>query len=215
MLSVDALLFDLDGTLIDSQRDIANAVHELQRRYDREPSPDAEVARFIGDGVAALVERAIGERPAPELAEAVAFFKAHYRAHALDHTYVYPGVYDTLAALSDKKLAVVTNKPVRISRHILTRLGLIRFFPVVIGGDSVQKKKPHPEGLLAALEQLGMRRPERALMVGDSAQDVLAARAAGMRSCGIESNIGDPALMRRARPDITVPSMPDLMRVIQ
>jgi phosphoglycolate phosphatase len=214
MRSVDAILFDLDGTLIDSKRDLANSVHFLQRRYHRKPSSDEQISQFIGDGVVKLVERAIGQRPAGQIRRAVALFKKHYRRHALDHTSVYPGVIDTLEHFRRRKLAVVTNKPVRVSRRILRGLNLMRYFQVVLGGDSVERKKPHPEGPLLALEQLGVS-PRRAVMVGDGFQDVMAGRAARMRTIGIRSNIGDWKLLRRSRPTLTVKSVNELVRIIR
>ncbi len=214
MRDVDAILFDLDGTLIDSKRDLANSVHFLQKQYGRPPSPDEEIARFVGDGVSKLVERAIGTRPARQLRSAVVQFKKHYRRHALDHTYVYPGVLETLEHFRGRKMAVVTNKPVRVSRRILRGLNLLRYFPVVLGGDSLPKKKPHPEPLREALRRLGLRSARRAVMVGDGYQDVLAGRAAGMRTVGIPSNIGNRRELRLARPTVTIRSIKGLMRLI-
>src|SRR5258708_26395621 len=151
MLSVDAILFALDGTLIDSKKDLADSVHHIQKKYGRPPSPEDEIARFIGDGVDKLVERAIGRRGPRELEEAVNLFKAHYRAHALDTTSVYVGVREALEHFKSKKMAVVTNKPVRISKRILQGLGLAPYLPVVLGGDSLSRKKPHPQRVFPPL----------------------------------------------------------------
>lgn len=214
MITVDAILFDLDGTLIDSQKDIAASVHFLQEKYGHPPSSQAEVARFIGDGVGKLVERAIGVSDPAELAKAVELFKDHYRVHALDTTYVYDGVHETLEHFRGKKMGVLTNKPVRISKRILEGLGLGEFFPVVLGGDSTARKKPHPDGVHLALQQLAVENVANVLMVGDSAQDVMAGKAAGTRTCGIASNIGDPAALESAKPDFTVRSLRELMRII-
>jgi phosphoglycolate phosphatase len=214
VLSVDALLFDLDGTLIDSKQDLALSIHHLQNDFHRPLSSESEIAALIGNGVVKLVERAIGALPAAELEQAVEAFKGYYRQHALDHTLAYPGIPDMLAHFKSKKMAVVTNKPTRISKYILEQLGLARYFPVILGGDSVTRKKPDPEGPLQAMEQLGVRTPQRVVMVGDSMQDVLAGRAAGVWTCGIISNIGDPELLKRAKPDFTVCSPQELTRII-
>src|SRR5438045_3641689 len=129
MLSVSAILFDLDGTLIDSKNDLTYSVHYLQKTYGRHPSPDPDIARFIGDGVVKLVERAIGPTDAAELEKAVELFKSHYRRHALDNTRPYPAVRSALEWFQGKKMAVVTNKPVRVSQRILDGLELARYFP--------------------------------------------------------------------------------------
>jgi phosphoglycolate phosphatase len=220
VIRLSTLLFDLDGTLIDSKQDLARSIHYLQRSYHRPLSSEEEIARFIGDGVQKLVERAIGsslpsgrKRPKKQLALAVDQFKSYYRAHALDHTRAYAGVLQTLAHFRRKKMAVVTNKPTRVSKHILVSLGLAQFFPVILGGDSVIRKKPNPEPVLSALNHLGVRPGRDVLMVGDGFQDVLAGRAAGVRTCGIFSNIGDPEKLKKTQPDFTVRSLPDLMRI--
>jgi phosphoglycolate phosphatase len=213
-LTVEAILFDLDGTLIDSKKDLALSIHQLQKTYGCPPSSDAEIARFIGDGVVKLVERAIGPREPAELERAVELFKAHYRLHALDHTTAYPAVAETLAHFEKKKLAVVTNKPVRISIRILEGLGLGGFFPVVVGGDSASRKKPHPEPILQAIRLLGSPNPRKVLIVGDGFQDVVAGRAAGILTCGIPSRIGDRALLAKSEPDFTARSIQELTRII-
>lgn len=214
MLAVDVIVFDLDGTLVDSREDIAQSVHALQKHYGVPPSSLDVIAGFIGDGVGKLVERSIGQRPPEVLAEAVEIFKTHYREHALDHTYAYDGVRETLEHFRAKKMAVVTNKPARISERILRGLKLFEFVPVVVGGDSTAFKKPHPDGLYLALEKLGMPKTKRAMMVGDSAQDVLAGRAAGFHTCAIQSNIGNARLLEQSLPDYTISSLLDLTRII-
>src|SRR5882672_7157847 len=113
MISVEALIFDLDGTLIDSKRDIAESVHFIQRKYGRSPSPEADIASFIGNGVVNLLRRALAPGIPSSLEESVRLFKQHYRAHCLEHTTIYPGVIETLQHFRDKKKAVITNKPVR------------------------------------------------------------------------------------------------------
>lgn len=200
-MNVRALLFDLDGTLVDSRIDLANAVRHMQAQYNVPLSSDAEVASFIGDGIGMLTARALPTLPNTEHATAVEHLKDFYRIHCLENTTIYPGVRETLAKLVEFKMAIVTNKPERISRRILMGLGLDSYFPVVIGGDTLKEKKPHPAPLMAALEQLGKIKPEEALMIGDSSVDVGAARAAGVRVVGILSNIGNQSMLRTSNPD--------------
>src|ERR1700687_167661 len=173
MISVDALLFDLDGTLIDSRRDLAISVQHLQKHFRAPRSSEKDVAAFVGDGVVKLVQRALPTLPPSELDQAIVAFKKFYREHCLEHTRVYPGVRETLEHFRRKKMAVVTNKPVRISGYMLEELGLSRYFAVLVGGDSLPKKKPHPQPILNALKTIGIHNAKRAVVVGDSANDVL------------------------------------------
>jgi phosphoglycolate phosphatase len=200
-MTLRVILFDLDGTLVDSRRDLANSVRRMQARYHAPLSSDEMVATFIGDGVNLLVTRALPGLAGEELARAVEHLKDYYREHCLEHTAMYPGVLDALQELKEFKMAIVTNKPERISCRILEGLGLLDYFPVVIGGDTLKEKKPHPAPLLKALEQLGDFSSSEAVMVGDSSVDVQAARAAKMKVVGVLSNIGDQSALRTSTPD--------------
>jgi phosphoglycolate phosphatase len=213
MISIDALVFDLDGTLVDSRRDLAFCVQSLQKRFGVRPNSAEDVAAFVGDGVVKLVQRALPDLPRSELDQTVADFKKFYREHCLDHTRPYPGVRETLQHFRLKKMAVVTNKPVRVSGYMLEELGLSPFFAVLIGGDSLPNKKPHPEPIRNALKTMGIIHVKRAVVVGDGPNDMLAAKAAGASSCGIKSNIGDPQKLVNSKPDYLISHMKELMRI--
>lgn len=197
---IKLIVFDLDGTLIDSRRDLANAVNAMLREMKRPALPENVIAEYVGDGAGMLVRRALGD-PDDEVlvAEGLEQFLICYRAHMLDHTYVYDGVFATLDALrmplhpstqgpragdpavpdgSERKFAVLTNKPVRPSREICDALGLSKYFFEIYGGNSFGTKKPDPEGLNALMREADAR-PEETLMIGDSVVDVLTARNAG------------------------------------
>lgn len=213
-ISVDAILFDLDGTLIDSKKDLFLSVRYLQDKYAKRRSTEAEVATFIGDGVVKLVQRALPGVEGNLRREAVKTFKRYYRQHCLDHTRLYPGVRQMLAHFRHKKLAVVTNKPVRVSRRILRGLGILSAFRVVLGGDSLRTKKPHPAPIRFALTRMRVSQPQNALMVGDGKNDILAGRAAGTWTCGIRSNIGSRAKLLAAQPHFRILNTRQLMRFI-
>ncbi len=215
MISIDALLFDLDGTLIDSKRDLALSVRFLQKQYGAPPSSDDRVASFVGDGVIKLVQRSLPNLPEAELNQALINFKHIYRERCLDHTRPYPGVKEMLKHFRHKKLAVVTNKPVRISGFILDHLKLSDYFEILIGGDSLPNKKPHPEPILNALKKMRLIDPKCAVMVGDGPNDIVAGRAAGTRTCGIQSNIGDPKKLSKSKPDFIVRHMKELTRIFK
>ncbi len=184
------LVFDLDGTLIDSRQDLANAVNVMLSTLGRATLPEAIIAGYIGDGAGMLVRRALGDPADEQLVEqALALFLDSYRRHKLDHTYVYDGVFPALEALRsgdramDRAMAVLTNKPVIPSREICDALRLAPYFRQIYGGNSFATKKPDPAGLRQLMQEAGAE-PEETLMVGDSDVDVLTARAAGAWSIG-------------------------------
>jgi len=212
------LVFDLDGTLIDSARDLCNSVNAALQHMDRPPLPDQIIAGFVGNGAPMLVRRTLAvEHNIPaeqvderELAIAYAFFLDHYREHKLDFTYAYNGALESLAALcmtpagAARKLAVLTNKPVRPARAICEGLGMGTYFMRIYGGDSFPLKKPDPMGLQALMTEANAR-PEETLMIGDSKVDVLTARNAGAWSLGCQFGFGPQNLME-VPPDIVVDS---------
>ena len=205
------LVFDLDGTLIDSARDLANSVNAALDHMGRPPLTDELIASFVGNGAAMLVRQALAaeEKISPnevhdeEIATAYAYFLAHYREHLLDNTFAYPGVADALKKLSGRfEIAVLTNKPVRPARRICEGLLLGEYFRVIYGGDSFPLKKPDPLGLNTIIAEAGVR-PDETMMIGDSKVDVLTGRNAGAWSIGCQFGFG-PQNLHEEAPDILV-----------
>jgi len=185
--SVSAALIDLDGTLLDTAPDLAAAANRMLAALGRPPRPVAEVAGYVGKGIRRLVERCLtGEldkRADPALLErALEHFALAYDEESGRHCRIYPGVMEGLSELSSRGLllACVTNKAERFTLPLLERAGLSRLFQVVVSGDMVTRGKPDPACYLLACERLGVA-PRAALVIGDSENDVLAARAAGIR----------------------------------
>jgi phosphoglycolate phosphatase len=208
-----ALLFDLDGTLVDSKRDLVQSVNATLRGMGRAELPEDVVASYVGSGAPALISRALGgTASAAEQQSALNFFLAHYDQHKLDFTREYPGVRETLEKLRGAPMAVLTNKPVNISGQILKGLGLAGFFQAVYGGDSFATKKPDPLGANTILSELGIAAAEAA-MVGDSEVDVQTARNAGMISAIV--NFGFGVHDREMHPpDIYLDRMEELVPLI-
>jgi phosphoglycolate phosphatase len=214
METLRLLVFDLDGTLIDSRTDLANSVNAMLAHFGRPPQPEAVIATYIGDGAGMLVRRALGD-PVDEafLNEALGRFLDYYREHKLDHTYVYAGVRESLEALrilpdgSARKMAVLSNKPVGPSRAICEALGLGPFFFRVYGGNSFPTKKPDPEGLNTIIREAGVT-PAETLMIGDSDVDVLTARNAGAWVIGCRFGLA-PHTLEFAEADALVDSPSD------
>jgi len=212
------LVFDLDGTLIDSRQDLCNSVNATLRNFGLPALDDATIAGFIGDGAAMLIrralaapaERAAGVDPTDEafFQQAFTYFLTWYRAHKLDNTYIYPSVLESLQALrtlpdgTPRPMAVLTNKPVGPARAICDALGLADFCFQVYGGDSFPSKKPDPEGLLSLIAQAGVT-PSQTTLIGDSDVDVRTARNAGTAILGCTFGLA-PESLEEAQPDVLV-----------
>ena len=176
----DALVFDLDGTLVDSRRDLAAAVNRTREDYGLDPLPVDRVVALVGYGAEHLIRRATDDLGAERVPEALRRFFRHYRDHLLDTTRPYPGVEEMLETLGSRHpLAVLTNKPESFSREILAGLELGRCFDHLLGGDSLSTRKPDPEGLLELARRLGVE-PARVVLVGDSRVDADTAHTAGV-----------------------------------
>lgn len=197
---MDLVIFDLDGTLIDSKLDLAQAVNATRSHFKLPPLDHESVSSYVGNGAPVLIRRALGQEFSEEqIRKALEFFLEFYREHMLDHTTLYPGVRECLDRLREEgvHLAVLTNKPVRFSQAILDGLGVAGHFFRVYGGNSFEKKKPDPVGVETLLAESGVAR-ERAVLVGDSGVDVRTARNAGILACGVtygfqpESLVEDP-----------------------
>jgi phosphoglycolate phosphatase len=211
------LVFDLDGTLIDSRLDLIHSVNATLRHIGR-PELDGDIiASYVGDGAPALVRRALGDTDNDDgtlLRSALEYFLGYYRLHKLDHTTVYDGIAETLATLSastnglPRRMAVLSNKPVNPSRDIVRALGLADFFIGVYGGNSFTTKKPDPLGVRAILEETGVAADE-ALMIGDSSIDVLTGRNAGLWTCGVLYGFA-PQTLEEVLPDVLVESPREL-----
>ena len=194
------IIFDLDGTLIDSQGDLADAVNELRRRYRLSRLPERKVGVHVGQGVAHLLDRTIPERSREAHPDYLREYVRIYRRRCLNRTRLLPGVRRTLARITGPRLAVISNKPGDLSRRILRHLGVARRFRVVLGGDEVRKRKPHPEPVRAVIRRLRIR-PRETLVVGDSRFDMEAGRRAGCRLCGCTFGFGNRKELMKWKPD--------------
>ena len=217
--SIKLVIFDLDGTLIDSRLDLVHSVNAALRHIGRNELPDDVIASYVGDGAPILIQRALGGEIVDEalVRKGLEFFLSYYRAHKLDHTTVYAGIEQALKIIQDgtngmpRKMAVLSNKPVVPSRAIVEALGLGGFFTQVYGGNSFATKKPDPEGARKLLEESGVR-PEDAAIVGDSHTDVETGRNAGLWTVGVTYGFA-PQTLADSSPDVVVDHPEELATV--
>jgi phosphoglycolate phosphatase len=215
---IKLLIFDLDGTLIDSRIDLIHSVNAMLRHFKRPDLPGEVVASYVGDGAPMLIRRALGD-PKDEafLKEALEYFLAYYRVHKLDNTHLYPGIAESLGAIRNshgagRKMAVLSNKPVHPSRAIVEALGLGKFFVHVYGGNSFPTKKPDPQGAQTLLRDAGAA-PAETLMIGDSSIDVITGRNAGLWTCGVTYGFA-PHTLCEAPPDVMLDAPEELAELL-
>ena len=210
------IIFDLDGTLIDSSRDLAISMNATRARFNLPPLDQHVINSYVGNGAAVLVRRAMGSGVTDEtVAEALAYFLKYYRAHSLEHTQLYSGIREAVDELAARGhlLAVLTNKPRRISFDILAGLGIGQRFLCVYGGDSLNSKKPEPDGIWRIVEEAGASLSQT-LMIGDSKVDIETARNAGVRSCGVAWGF-QPETFKEKRPDFLIDQPAALVPLIE
>lgn len=209
---VKALVFDLDGTLIDSKLDLVLSMNATLVHLGRKPLDHEQIASYVGGGVLLLIKRALGEGATEEeIEKGIVFFLDYYRAHMLDNTVPYPGVRECLDALRGHALAVLTNKPVKFSQAIIAGLNMMSYFQFVYGGNSFEKKKPDPIGLHTLLRDFAIA-PRELMMVGDSEVDIQTARNAGTLSCGVTYGLG--RMDAQCPPDLLLDNLADLPRCV-
>lgn len=219
-MSVELVIFDLDGTLIDSSPDIASSVNHALQPFGVPPLTVEETRELVGEGVTRLIDKVIERRrenlpsgaAEPDRMLLLRRFLDHYAAHLTDHTTVYPGVGETLERLAGHRKAVISNKREDLSVAVLRELGLLRHFELVLGSDTTPERKPSPVPIRFVLARTGVRR-EAAIIVGDSNYDIEAGRAAGVRTVGVTYGYRSVDFLRGA--DFIITAMPELVDVLK
>jgi phosphoglycolate phosphatase len=214
-MNAELVIFDLDGTLIDSKRDLVNSVNATRVHAGLTKLADDVVASYVGNGAPVLIRRAFPDVSDVEHARLLRYFLDYYRDHMLDATTLYPGVREALDRLhaAEVAMAVLTNKPVRFSVGLLEGLGIDTHFFRIYGGNSFEEKKPNPIGIRMLMEESGAPR-ERTLMVGDSAVDVLTARNARVPACGVRWGF-QPESFATTPPDYLIDDMGEILDLIK
>jgi phosphoglycolate phosphatase len=211
----DAVCFDLDGTLIDSVKDIAAAANCVRRSHNLSDLSIQTISTFVGDGVRTLLEKSLGRSEKEILDKGVEIWWEHYRAHCLDQTVLYPGIFKMLLELrnADVQLGVVTNKPHAASEIILSGLEIRDWFGVVVGADSTPQRKPEPDPLILASKTLGIT-SKRTLMVGDGPHDIICAQRAGSPSCAVLWGLNSEQVIQKNNPSYIFSQPEEISRLI-
>jgi len=209
MFQTDLLIFDLDGTLADTKKDIGRSVNLTLREVGLPEKPEILIYSFVGSGIRRLIQQAVGEEEGKRFTTAMAVFRKHYLAHLLDTTTFYPGMDGVLDHFKSKKKAVVTNKAQLYTDKLMAGLKAAGRFDLILGGDNGYPLKPDPKMIVTVLEKLSAD-PKRSVMIGDGMHDIKAARAAGVPVCAVGYGLGDPEELRRAGPDFFCESVEDL-----
>ena len=208
----EAILFDLDGTLIDSVTDLANSVNYTLAKLELPLHSTEEIRSFVGDGVQKLIKRSLGQSHQENFADGFAIFMEHYGLHCIDNTLLYPGVAETLPRLASQyTLGVLTNKSLKFTKKILQYLEIGAYFTEVLGGDSLPVKKPDPAGIFLMADRWNIDPVKELIMVGDHATDIEVGQRAGCKTVFIAGTIGKK---RGLTPDFIIESMPELPELL-
>ncbi len=214
MKQIDLIVYDFDGTLVDTKRDIADSVNLVLRELGLPEKPHDTIFKFVGRGVDKLMSQALNGTGKGDIPGAVALFRKHYDLRLLDHSDFFPHGRETLEFFSRKKQAILSNKPRQFILRILSGLNCDCAFESILGGDSLENKKPDPEGLLLLMRQCGVS-PERVLMVGDSPIDVETGKRAGVATCAATHGMSSRADLESAQPDWTISSLEELRHLFE
>jgi len=215
----ELLIFDLDGTLINSVPDLATSINFMLNKLNRKTFSEDEIHKWVGNGATALVKRALsGSREIQNIDktffnEAFEIFMTYYQNNVCEKTILYPNVKETLQKLQNKKLAIVTNKPYKFIKPILKKLD-INMFDLYIGADSLDEKKPSPKPLLYVCDKFNIH-PRNTIMIGDSKNDIISAKNANIESVGVTWGYNYGESIEKYNPDYIIDDMQKLLEIIK
>ncbi|MBW2599746.1 MAG: HAD-IA family hydrolase [Deltaproteobacteria bacterium] len=214
MKKIEMMVFDFDGTLVYSGDDLANSVNHTLKKLGMPVLDRKTIIGFVGDGVARLIKRSLGDERHDMFDEAMEIFKAHYAEHLLDTTVLYPGVRDILEHFKDRKKLIVTNKLYSYTLKIAEELGIDGYFEAIIGADSVPRRKPDSGLLIPLLKEYGVGK-RNTVVIGDGVNDILLAKNTGTLSCALLNGLGDRDRLLSLGPDYRCEDISELKKLFQ
>ena len=209
MKKISLIVYDFDGTLVNTLADIADSVNLALDEMNLNTLNRETIRGNIGNGVVNLMTRSLINSGCDDIETAVSLFRKHYNHHLLDQTDFYPSGREVVQYFSDKKNAILSNKPVAFIEKILKALNFLQHFDSILGGDSLEVQKPDPKGLQLLISKLNCP-AKQVLMIGDSAIDIETGKQAGVLTCGVTYGLGDPDSLRDAKPDYLIDNLSDL-----
>ncbi len=209
-------ILDMDGTVVDTAPDIANAANQTLRDLGMSPLPVRQIAGYIGGGVVKLMERCLAERADELLEQSIPIYTKYYDAKPAVESRLYPGVLAGMQKIKAEGglIGICTQKPEGFSHRINEQLGIAEYVDCLVGPDSVTHKKPHPEPVLKVLEKLGVDK-DTAIFVGDAASDIIAGEAAGVTTCAVTYGYGKPETLLAENPDYTIDAFEQLFDLVR
>lgn len=214
MKQIDLLIFDLDGTLVDTRRDLANSVNFALNALNLPALQIEEVMSYVGDGLKKLLDRSLPKDGLENIGEVIDIFREHYREHCLDFSGFYPDVVNILNYFQDKKMTVVSNKPEEFTRLILEGLRIADFFEIILGGDSLPSMKPDPGPILHILDKLNASN-EKTAIVGDGTTDIEAGKAANILTCAVTYGLKEKEVLLKMEPDFMIDDIVELKKIFE
>ncbi|MDD3053435.1 MAG: HAD-IA family hydrolase [Endomicrobiaceae bacterium] len=211
---VSLVIFDLDGTLVDSQQDLTSAVNFTRKYYGLEPLEVATVASYLGSGIPALVKSVLPNVDEKDIPNATVMFKEFYSKHLIDTTKTYSGVSEMLSSLKDVRKAILSNKSEKFSKDIIEKLGLKDFFDSIYGGDSFDEKKPSPRPIYEIMKSLSVKK-ENTIMVGDGANDIIAGKTADIKTIAVLYGYSSKEKVEKIQPDFIAATPKDVVNIIR
>jgi len=212
-LSVDLLIFDLDGTLVDTRQDLTNSVNFVRKNFGLSELPLVEVMRYVGDGVHKLMERTLQSNDPNLIEEAIRIFASHYREHCLDFSTLCDGASEILDHFREKKMAVISNKPDEFTLAILKGLLIDHYFKIILGGDSQPELKPSPAPILHISQKLEVV-PERAVIVGDGTTDIESGKRAVIHTCAVTFGYRSREILAQSQPEFIIENLNELKYIL-
>jgi len=214
MNSIEMIVYDFDGTLVDTRKDIANAVNRVFVELGLSTLPHETISGHIGRGVQYLMSSSLEGTGFKDLPRATDLFMKHYEAHLMENTGFYPNGRETVLAFSKKKQSILSNKPYRFIQQILEHLDCTAPFCSIIGGDNLKHKKPDPIGLLHIMKEFHLE-PHQLLMVGDSLVDMEAGQRAGVPTCGVSYGHAGREALEATKPDWVIDDLAELPQLLE
>ena len=208
------IFYDLDGTLVDTRKDIAGAVNHMLSQFGKPLLNEREISQFVGRGLHHLIKSCLKTEDEREIEKGSAIYRAHYSKHMLDHSKLYPGVKRILDFFKNQKQIVLTNKPNPFSQKLLEALGVAHYFEEIIAGNSSYPKKPDPGAILALIKKEKVS-PKETLFIGDSPIDIETARRAGIEVAVVTHGFAEEDELKSAVPDLIVKDFGELLSQIR